>query len=305
MAQNPLNNSALSTFTVPRDVYNAIRNAAAKTGVNFTYLMEKAAAESSFDANAKAKTSSATGLFQFIESTWLKMVKNHGDKYGLSAYADKINDDGKVSDSKARKEILNLRKDPEIASYMAAEFASDNYDYLKAHVGGQIDSTELYLAHFLGAGGAAGFLNAMKKSPNMTAADLFPKEARTNRSVFYDSRSGAPRSLREIYAYFDKKFDGGTIIDQPQTIMTAANDDRTQSLMAAKTSPIAFPYENDPFAKLASLLATRPASPDSLLRIAHSGEQTAQNDWQMMPANLYGNLSLSTAQMMLLNDFTA
>lgn len=305
MAQNPLNNSALSTFTVPRDVYNAIRNAAAKTGVNFTYLMEKAAAESSFDANAKAKTSSATGLFQFIESTWLKMVKNHGEKYGLSAYADKINDDGKVSDSKTRKEILNLRKDPEIASYMAAEFASDNYDYLKAHVGGQIDSTELYLAHFLGAGGAAGFLNAMKKSPNMTAADLFPKEARSNRNVFYDAKSGAPRSLREIYAYFDKKFDGGKIVDQPQTIMTAANDDRTQSLMAVQKSPTAIVYENDPFAKLASLLATRPASSDSLLRIAHSGEQTAQNNWQMMPANLYGNLSLSTAQMMLLNDFTA
>ena len=70
MAQNLMNNNALQAFQVPKNVYDAIKNAAAKTGVNFTYLMEKAAVESSFNPDAKAKTSSATGLFQFIEQTW-------------------------------------------------------------------------------------------------------------------------------------------------------------------------------------------------------------------------------------------
>jgi len=96
MAQNLMQNKALQAFEVPKDVYNAIQKAAKATGVNFTYLMEKAAVESSFDTNAKARTSSATGLFQFIESTWLKMVKEHGHKYGLEKYADKISDDGRA-----------------------------------------------------------------------------------------------------------------------------------------------------------------------------------------------------------------
>ena len=196
MAQNIMQNKALQAFQVPKDVYNAIQKAAKATGVNFTYLMEKAAVESSFDPNAKARTSSATGLFQFIESTWLKMVKEHGPKYGLEKYADKISDNGRVSDHKTRKAILNLRKDPEISAYMAAEFATDNYNVLKDRVGGHVGSTELYMAHFLGANGASAFLNAMKKSPNMAAADLFPDAARTNRTVFYDSRSGAPRSMK-------------------------------------------------------------------------------------------------------------
>lgn len=306
MAQNPLNNSALGAFTVPRDVYNAIRNAAAKTGVNFTYLMEKAAAESSFDTNAKARTSSATGLFQFIESTWLKMVKDHGDKYGLAKYADKISDDGKVTDSKTRREILNLRKDPEIASYMAAEFASGNYDYLKAHVGGNISSTDLYMAHFLGAGGASGFLNAMKKSPNMTAADLFPKEARSNRGVFYDSRTGAPRSLREVYAFFDKKFDdGGAIRSAPQSVMTATNTNR--SLRTGADNTATYAMAEDPLARLATLMSAIPAqNPASILRTGNeSRPEYAAGNWQIFPSNMYSNLSLSPAQMMLLTDFNA
>ncbi len=302
-----MNNNALQAFQVPKDVYNAIKNAAAKTGVNFTYLMEKAAVESSFNPNAKAKTSSATGLFQFIESTWLRMVKDHGDKYGLSKYADKISDDGKVASRKDRNEILALRKDPEVASLMAAEFAAGNYDYLKAHVGGDIGSTELYMAHFLGAGGASGFLSAMKKSPNMTAADIFPKEARANRNVFYDAKSGAPRSLREVYAFFDKKFDGVATQPSANSVMTANNNLRLNSDDGTQARLASIRPEQDPFARLANLMATAPTpvatKSGSILRIA--GADSAQKDWQIFPPSLYGNLSLSPAQMMLLTDFNA
>jgi Transglycosylase SLT domain len=299
MAQNSLNNNALQAFQVPKTVYNAIKNAASRTGVNFTYLMEKAAAESSFDTNAKARTSSATGLFQFIESTWMSMVKEHGDKYGLSKYTDKIDDNGRVKDSQTRREILNLRKDPEIASYMAAEFASGNFDYLKEHVGGNIGSTELYLAHFLGAGGASGFLNAMKKSPNMAAADIFPREARANRTVFYNPKTGAPKSLGEIYAHFDKKFDGAPSTPVNTSIMTANNLAPRSHQNTTHTQSYAS-MEN-PFERLSSLLMS-PTSSQSLLKIA---EQPSQKDFRIFPQNLYGNLSLSPAQMMLLDDFTA
>ena len=197
-ALKSLENNALAALSsrAPTGVVNAIKSASAKTGVSFSYLMEKAAAESNFNPTVKAKTSSATGLFQFIESTWMDMVNRHGDKYGINT-------------DKSKSALLNLRKDPEIASFMAAEFAGENASYLKKTVGGDIGNTELYFAHFMGAGGASGFLNQLNKNPNATGADLFPKEARANRGVFYN-QAGTPRSLGQIYEFFDKKFSGDT-----------------------------------------------------------------------------------------------
>lgn len=193
-----MENNALAALTsrAPQGIVNAIKTASAKTGVSFTYLMEKAAAESNFKADAKAKTSSATGLFQFIESTWMDMVKKHGAKYGINT-------------DQSRQNLLNLRKDPTLASYMAAEFASDNKAHLEQTVGGNIGNTELYFAHFMGAGGASGFLSQLKKNPMSIAADLFPKAARANRNVFYDRQTGTPRTLQQVYDFFDKKFTGG------------------------------------------------------------------------------------------------
>ena len=190
-------------------VVNAIKAAAYSTGVNFAYLMEQAAAESSFDAKAGSKSSSAKGLYQFIESTWLKMVKSHGAEHGLGKYAAMIDDNGKVADPQARKEILELRNNPEKASLLAAEFASENQRYLEQYSGlapEEIGSTELYLAHFLGAGGAAAFLKAQKDNPLANAADLFPKAANANRNVFYDAKTGEGRTLAGVYDFFAKKF---------------------------------------------------------------------------------------------------
>lgn len=198
------------------DVTAAIHKASTATGVDFAYLMEKAAAESSFDTDAQAKTSSARGLYQFIERTWLQMVKDHGAQYGLGDYADKISDNYKVTDKAARKEILALRDDPQIASYMAAEFAADNKAYMQQNLDkgyGDIGATEMYFAHFLGAGQATAFLNAMKDNPLQAAADLFPKAAKANYNVFYNAKTGQAKSLAQVYAFFDKKFGSDGSID--------------------------------------------------------------------------------------------
>lgn len=317
MAQNFNNISKLEAFQIPRNVYNAIQKASTATGVNFSYMVEKAAVESSFDTNAKAKTSSATGLYQFIESTWLSMVNKHGDKYGLSEYADKISDNGKVASAADRREILALRKDPEIASYMAAELASGNQRYLQDHVGGDIGSTEMYMAHFLGAGGASGFLNAMKKSPNMMGADLFPKEARSNRGVFYDQKTGTPRSLKEIYAFFDKKFDSTA-----SKTNFAANQPQDSALRVAQqaTAPQAavnkiVSDEDNAFSRLATLMGFSNAQAENTLAAMSPrnfgasplriNDAQNQNTWQIFPPSLYNRLSLSQAQMMMLSDFDA
>lgn len=205
-------------------ITSAIQDASAKTGVGFSYLLQQANVESSFNANAKAKTSSATGLYQFIESTWLSMVKEHGDKYGLGDYADKISNNGRVASRADRNQILALRKDPEIASAMAAEYAAENKSYLESKVNCEVGSTELYMAHFMGPGGAAKFLSKLQQNPNASAASAFPSEACSNKSVFYNS-NGKPRTMSEVYAFFDRKFQGG----DDGAVMTASASKTRQS----------------------------------------------------------------------------
>jgi hypothetical protein len=209
----------------PADVVAAVQTASAKTGVNFAYLMEKAAVESGYDASAKAATSSATGLFQFTEQTWLRMMADHGAADGYGKYAAAIQEraDGKlyVPDAKLAKEIMDLRSDPRASALMAAEYARDNADDLTAMVGGRIGATELYLAHFLGSGGASQFLNAMKTNAQAPAASVLPQAAAANRAVFYDD-SGRARSLKEVYDRFAAKFDGSTQTGFVQAITNSA-----------------------------------------------------------------------------------
>src|SRR3569623_3115901 len=97
-------------------VGTAIRQAALSTGMDFSYLLGQAKIESGFNPNARARTSSATGLFQFVEQPWLATVKQHGAEHGLGWAAAALqrgpNGRYRVADPAARRAILDLRKDP-------------------------------------------------------------------------------------------------------------------------------------------------------------------------------------------------
>lgn len=215
-------------------VVSAVRQASASTGVDFSYLMEKASLESGYNPDAKAASSSATGLYQFTDSTWLDMMAQHGAQHSLGALASEISyrADGQptVADAGERKKILDLRKDPEVAAAMAAELARSNKAQLQSAVGGQIGGTELYLAHFLGAGGAAKFIDAYRQNPNQPAATILPDAAASNPGVFNDSTSGKPATLAQIYDRFAAHFSGSTFLNGsnvaaatiPTNAMTAA-----------------------------------------------------------------------------------
>lgn len=182
-------------------VRQAIAHASRSTGMSFQFLLTTAVRESSLNPKAEARTSSATGLFQFLDATWLTTLKRHGAKHGLGAEAAMIdigaNGRPYVADPGVRRAILDLRYDPKISALMAAEFASDNADYLRARTGLEPQAGDLYAAHFLGAGGAADLVNAVRDRPWMSAADLFPSAAAANRPIFYKS-NGAERSVAEV-----------------------------------------------------------------------------------------------------------
>ncbi len=214
---NPINNIQKQNVNDKSSVMNALQSASSKTGVDFSYLVQKAGMESNFNPSAKAKTSSAEGLFQFIDNTWLSMVKKHGAKHGMAKEAELIQQskNGKffIPDQKVENAVLDMRNDPKKASTMAAELAKSNENYLKHHIPGYSSQsaddkkTNMYLAHFMGAGGATKFINAMNKNPDQAAASTFKSAARANKNVFFE-KNGQEKSLEDVYAFFDKKMNG-------------------------------------------------------------------------------------------------
>lgn len=189
-------------------VVATVRDAAARTGVDFAYLLAQAKIESGLDPDARATTSSARGLFQFTASTWLETVRRHGAGHGLGWAADALSNGTAAAGTAARTAILALRHDAEAASLMAGEFARDNGRRIEARLGRAAGATDLYMAHFLGAGGATQFLKALAASPGAPAASVSPAAARANHSVFF-GRDGHARSVAEVYQRFAAKLEGG------------------------------------------------------------------------------------------------
>jgi hypothetical protein len=214
----PLAIQATQSANTTQRVHDSIASASSKTGVDFNFLVNQARIESSLNPEARASTSSALGLFQFTKQTWLGTLKSHGENHNLGWAADAISQrsDGSfsVADPAMRQKILDMRTQPEAASAMAAELASDNGDFLSARLDRAPEQVDLYLAHFLGETGAANFLAAYERAPDAAAAPSMPQAASANRSIFYD-QSGAPRSFKEIRDNFARKLNGTNSVSMP------------------------------------------------------------------------------------------
>lgn len=193
-------------------VEQAVRAAAAATGVDFSFLLSTAKRESGFNPLARAGTSSAAGLFQFLDQTWLAAVKKHGASHGYARYADLIQQglDGRyaVPGEEARRAVMELRYDPHASAIMAGELTAEHAAYLRGRTGREPTGGELYAAHFLGPQGSARLIEAAANSPGATAAALFPEAAAANRGVFY--RNGQPLSAGDVYENLSRT--GGTAL---------------------------------------------------------------------------------------------
>ena len=212
MSVDPSNVTARAGLDPARlRVAGAIKQAANTTGTSFEYLLATAKMESDFNPSAGASTSSAHGLFQFIDQTWLGTVKEAGNQLGFGQYADAITKSSSgnysVSDPGARRAILKLRDDPTAASAMAAVLTQSNSFKLTGKIGRRPTDGELYMAHFMGVGAAAKLISKAEDNPQSSAASMFPSAAAANRSIFYD-RSGSARSVSEVYSVLSARYAG-------------------------------------------------------------------------------------------------
>ena len=241
-------------------VVGAIRQAANATGTSFQYLVATAKMESNLDPAATASTSSAKGLYQFIDQTWLGTVKEAGAQLGYGNYADAISKSASgsysVSDPKTRAAVLKLRDDPVASAAMAGVLTQSNSFSLTGKIGRRPTDSELYMAHFMGVGGAARLISNAEDNPNASAATLFPNAAAANGSIFYD-RSGNARSVSEVYSVLTSRYASAANSTTARAAMAFAGV--TASTKLASAAPAVAPIDNAAY--LASFPAVRAATP--------------------------------------------
>jgi Transglycosylase SLT domain len=217
-------------------IAGAIKQAASTTGTSFEYLLATAKMESNFNPTASASTSSARGLYQFIDQTWLGTVKEAGAQLGYGKYADAItrspSGSYSVTDPAARDEILKLRDDPVAASSMAAVLTQSNSFKLTGKIGRRPTDGELYMAHFMGVGGAAKLIANAEDNPQASGAGLFPNAAAANRSIFFES-SGRARTISEVYSVLTSRYAGAASSPGTRSAMAALGDVKPSVALAS------------------------------------------------------------------------
>jgi hypothetical protein len=148
--------------------------------------------ESDGDPNAKNKRSSATGLGQFLDETWLDMIRAHRPD---------------LAKGRSQDEILGLRRDAKIAREITARFTQRNAEMLTKR-GLPVTPGTLYLAHFAGGAGAVAILSAMEHADAALVMATADATGRTKREKIVkanpfleyftvaDLRSWADRKMR-------------------------------------------------------------------------------------------------------------
>jgi hypothetical protein len=222
-----------------------------------SYMKAIAQIESGGNANAKSSTSSAAGLFQFTEGTWKDMTKEMGKNY-----------------------TSQDRFDPAKSAEVMEHFTKKNRAQLEKGTGKQANNTDMYMAHFLGAGGATKFLNGMQVNQNQSAAQMMgDKAASANKNIFYD-KSGKERSLKEVYELMGQKVakaEGGT-----STAVAGAVPGKSPASPAAGPGPVS---------PSASATQTALAKPEVATSASNTG--LAANPIDALKQGLAGNQQTS------------
>lgn len=228
------------------DVMRAIDKAAQMTSTDTSTLKTFAALESGFKPNAAAKTSSAKGLFQFLDGTWKEMLSKHGAKYGLDASAKQT--------------------DPMASSLMAGEYIKTNMNTV-SRVKPDVNIVDAYLTHFLGPEGAKKMLAA---NPSELASKVNPKAASANYNMF--ATNGRLLTVGEFYDKIRTKIVNKAQeygISLPNNIFSSNPAGQgTQSRPASFVAPLANPVTakqesrpaSDPQPRLVAKIAT-PVTP--------------------------------------------
>ena len=203
MAVNPATASAAPQIT------GAIRQAAQSTGISFEYLLTTAKIESNLNPSAQASTSSAKGLYQFIDQTWLGTMKQDGAALGLGRYADAITraPDGhyEVADPAVRAAILRLRSDPQASAMLAGALTRNNAASVGCEHRPAADQWRTLYRAFSG-GRRRGQVDQRRSQPAAGECCGHVSARRRGQPQHLLRQSGRARSVGEVYGKLHEPF---------------------------------------------------------------------------------------------------
>lgn len=167
--------------------------------VSGTYLVATAhmeygaeLAKEDTDYGVQSKTSTATGLYQFTEDTWLSVIRGEGDSLVQGA--------AEMPDA----ELLAMRSDPELSAKAASALAVRNGEFMESALSRNVTDFELYLGHFMGAPSAVGFITAHESDETRIARELMPEAAKANPSIF--TPNGRDLTVGEVHDNLSASF---------------------------------------------------------------------------------------------------
>lgn len=158
-------------------------------GVDPGILARMAYQESKFDNNAGAATSSAKGMFQFIDSTWADYARKLSTKFGIQG--------------------ANIRN-PVHNALAGAMFLKDNLEAIKSEVKSAnlpLDTTAAYSAHFMGTGGAKKFFKAIAANPDTPISQVLEGKALTANRSLAERKGGGWKTVAEFYNTLREKME--------------------------------------------------------------------------------------------------
>jgi hypothetical protein len=146
--------------------------------------------ESNGDPNAKNKRSSAMGLGQFLDETWLDLIRTHRPDLARGRSKDKI---------------LELRRDAEIAREITMRFTEQNAGMLRKR-GLPVTPGTLYLAHFAGGAGAVAMLSALGDADAASVMANADATGRTKREKIIRANPFLERfTVADLRSWADRK----------------------------------------------------------------------------------------------------
>lgn len=194
-------------------VITAIYRASLTTDVDFELLIMKAMLESDLGRLNAAATSSARGVFQYIEPTWLTLIKRYGEEIGYPHYANAVGMTKKgrpyIKDKNAymKAEILALRHDADISALIKAYQIIEETDVIRGYKKARVTSTDHYIAHMLGLSLAKEFYALKNRNSGIAVAKLHRADmreaARLNKPFFYKGKRAL--TARASYKQFEKR----------------------------------------------------------------------------------------------------
>jgi hypothetical protein len=189
-------------FEVERELVRTIVGVARETDTDPALMMTIAEKESGFRTSIEAATSTAAGLYQFIEQTWFSIIAHSGRKFGLEREADQ------------------LIYDPISEKYLVLDLS-------------RCTRPQDRLCELLSPEDSARFMSALAEDPTQSAAKLLPQAAEEHRDLFYTA-SRKKRRPRSVGAVYTKYLASISSKSEQQRILQLRADPRLSALLATE-----------------------------------------------------------------------